>query len=312
MGFYFDAPTSLTASAADKVERSRRRTSSSLLSSKRASASAASSNPFLGKLKRIAHGESSSSPSLKAQDHKSVNPTPTRQSQFFRLPLDLRQKVYGYIVGQNELLHVLLRYRASPARWRVAYRRCHAGGIVDDCALKNCREFHDLVKGSYYGKFDNVGGLFLTSRDIYEEASQVLYNQNTLEFDHPLSFITLSKEISLSSLHSIRSITIDLQRQIYTYGSDNFSLCTSLHPNQWLQMWEYISTMSGLEIVRVRFQLLIHGWMGWTEQEILEPLYNVKQPLRIFEVDMPWSQEETSFNHDDKERKVPFKLIAHK
>lgn len=145
----------------------------------------------------------------------------------------------------------------------------------------------------------------------YQEASQVLYSQNTLEFDHPLSFLILSREISPLSLHSIRFISIDLQKQIYTYGPNNFTLCTSLHPDQWLQMWDSISTMLGLEEVRIRFQLLIDGWMGWTEQEVLEPLYNVKQPLRVFEVEMPWSTKEAHTIYDNKGRKVPFDLIKH-
>lgn len=80
----------------------------------------------------------------------------------------------------------------------------------------------------------------------YEEASHVLYSQNTLEFDHPLSFVTFSDQVSVSSLQSIRSISIDLQRQIYVFGANNFSHCTSLHPDQWLQMWTIISEMRGL------------------------------------------------------------------
>jgi len=49
----------------------------------------------------------------------------------------------------------------------VAYRRCGAGGNVENCILKNCREFHDMLKGSYYGYFDHVSGLFLSCRDMY-------------------------------------------------------------------------------------------------------------------------------------------------
>jgi len=167
------------------------------------------------------------------------------------------------------------------------------------------------VRGSYFGYFDHVGGLFLTCRDIYEEASQVLYTQNTLEFDHPLSLVIFSGEVSQSSLQSIRSISIDLQRNLYVYDAQNFDLCTSLHPDQWHQMWDVISTMQGLEEIRVRFQLLIDGWMGWTEKEVLEPLYNVRQPLRVFEVEMPSSSGETSSDCHGKEREVPFKLVKY-
>ena len=145
----------------------------------------------------------------------------------------------------------------------------------------------------------------------YKEASHVLYSQNTLEFDHPLSLITLSREVSPSLLQSVRSISIDLQRQIYVYNANNFAVCTSLHPDQWLQMWNIISTMQGLEEIKVRFQLLINGWMGWTEKEILEPLCNVRQPLRVFEVEMPSLPGELDSSGDDKETDIPFTLVKY-
>jgi hypothetical protein len=144
----------------------------------------------------------------------------------------------------------------------------------------------------------------------YKESSQVLYSQNTLEFDHPLSLIILSGDVCSSSLQSIRSISIDLQRHFYVYGRDNFNLCTSLHPDQWLQMWNLISAMHGLEEIRVSFRLLVDGWMGWTENEVLEPLYKVRQPLKVFEVEMPSSSGNIASNCDDK-REIPFKLVKY-
>jgi hypothetical protein len=143
----------------------------------------------------------------------------------------------------------------------------------------------------------------------YAESSKVLYSQNILEFDHPLSLITLSGEISSSSLHSIRSISIDLQRYFYVYGSDNFNVCKSLHPDQWLQMWKVISTMQGLEEIRVSFRLLVDGWMGWNENEVLGPLYIVKQALKVFEVKMSSSSGDMASNDGDQEKKSPFKLV---
>jgi hypothetical protein len=155
-------------------------------------------------------------------------------------------------------------------------------------------------------------------------ACLVLYSQNTLEFDHPLSLITFSSQVSAISLQSIRCITIDLQRCLYIYGSNEFSPCTSLHPTQWPQMWDVIAAMQGLEEVRVSFQLLINGWLGWTEEEILEPLWKVTMPLRIFEVEMPLSSRDVGLcsNYDDDDfdededndnlkKEAPFTLIKY-
>lgn len=163
-GFTFDSPISHSSSAYDKAHRSRS-TTYSLPSSK-----SKRTPTLLDKLKRKAR-KSFSGPGgppspLAVDTAKSTSPTPAKQSRFFRLPLAVREKIYGHVVGQSELLHILLRYRAAPSRWKVAYRRCGAGGNVEYCVLKQCREFHDFVKGSYYGYFDHVGGLFLTCRDM--------------------------------------------------------------------------------------------------------------------------------------------------
>ena len=145
----------------------------------------------------------------------------------------------------------------------------------------------------------------------YTESSQVLYQQNTLEFDHPMSLGIFSAEVSPSSLQNIRSISIDMHRYVYVNNTKKVNISTNLQREQWLQTWNIISTMQGLEEVRVRFQLLIDGWMGWTEKEILDPLYNVRQVLKVFEVDMPLSSVKTSSRCDGEERHAPFKLIQY-
>jgi len=156
-GFYLDAPTSLWSSAYDKAHRTRSTAYALPVSKSKAKPA------LLAKLKSLGKSDKASSPVV----HSVIHSTPALESQFFRLPLAVREKIYGYVVGQNELLHMLLRYRSSPPRWEVAYRRCGAGGRTEDCVLKHCREFHDHRKGSYFGYFNHVGGLFLTCRDLY-------------------------------------------------------------------------------------------------------------------------------------------------
>jgi hypothetical protein len=69
--------------------------------------------------------------------------------------------------------------------------------------------------------------------------------------------------------------------------------------------------MQGLEEIRVRFKLLINGWMGWTEKEVLEPLCKVRQTLRVFEVEMPSLSKGGSSSGDKKETDVPFTLVKY-
>jgi hypothetical protein len=76
-------------------------------------------------------------------------------------------------------------------------------------------------------------------------------------------------------------------------------------------MWNIISTMHGLEEIKVRFQLLVNGWMGWTEKEVLEPLCKVRQPLRVFQVEMPSLPGQLDSNGDDEELHIPFTLVKY-
>jgi hypothetical protein len=150
--FYLEAPTSLHASAHDKSHRSR--STVTPIPSTRSKKTTALLDQIKRKVRKSLSGSGPSRTFVRAEP---IRPTAASESRFFRLPLSVREKIYGYLVGQNELLHILLRYRSAPARWRVAYRRCSANGNVENCYLKDCREFHDLVKGSYYGNFDRIG-----------------------------------------------------------------------------------------------------------------------------------------------------------
>jgi hypothetical protein len=159
MGFTFDSPISHSYSAHDKAHRTRSTAYKLPLPKPRTT--------LLEKLRhkgRMSFGGPLSS--LAVGTARSIIPVPAKESRFFRLPLAVREKIYGYLVGQDELLHILLRYRARPSRWKVAYRRCTTGGDVEYCFMYRCRELHDFVKASYFGSFDHVGGLFLTCQDM--------------------------------------------------------------------------------------------------------------------------------------------------
>jgi hypothetical protein len=148
----------------------------------------------------------------------------------------------------------------------------------------------------------------------YKESSLVLYNQNMLDFDQPRSFIVFMQKISLSSLHSIRSISFELQGHPFVQKPSNPSHSSAVDSRssdleQWVQMWDIIATMQGLEEVRVRFRSSLHGWMGWKEKDILDPLWKVTRPLKVFDVEARWTTAEMGFETDEKGRERPFKLV---
>lgn len=162
MGLTFASPISYSSSAYDKAHRTRSTAYTLPLPKHKTTLL----ERLKSKSRKSFGGFGGPNSYLAVDTAKSLSPGPAKQSRFFRLPLAVREKIYGYIVGQNELLHMLLRYRAAPSRWKVAYRRCTAGGNVDYCILHRCREFHDFVKASYFGYFDHVGGLFRSCQDM--------------------------------------------------------------------------------------------------------------------------------------------------
>jgi hypothetical protein len=171
MKFTFDSPLSIGSSAYDKAHRRRRSAPSALAStkSKTHATTGPTSNSFLANLVPRIRNRVGTSGSISAAAGSNVqpsNPTSAVNSLLFRLPLALRQKIYGYVVGKDEVLHILLKRKASHLPYSVAHRRCRAGGNTDDCIIKRCREFLNVADGSYFGSFDRIGGLLLTSRDM--------------------------------------------------------------------------------------------------------------------------------------------------
>src|ERR1700760_539147 len=105
MGLYFDAPISAWSSAHDKASRSR--STAYALPSTKSKKTPALLDQVKRKARKSFGGSGGLSSSRAGATAESIRPTPAKQSRFFRLPLAVREKIYGYIVGQGELLHIL-------------------------------------------------------------------------------------------------------------------------------------------------------------------------------------------------------------
>lgn len=81
----------------------------------------------------------------------------------------------------------------------------------------------------------------------------------------------------------------------------------SFPPDEWVRMWDVIAGMRGLEEVRVRFRA---PWVGWTVKGMLDPLWRVTKPLRVFVVEAPWIAEEMGSETDEEGRERPFRLLG--
>jgi hypothetical protein len=65
--------------------------------------------------------------------------------------------------------------------------------------------------------------------------------------------------------------------------------------------------MEGLQGIRVRFRNPVEGWLGWSEDEVLRPLWNVRREMRVFEVEAS-TDVKIAFD-DEEENLAPFTLV---
>ena len=138
----------------------------------------------------------------------------------------------------------------------------------------------------------------------YQEVSDLLYTQNTFEFDHPMTLRLFKKTLHPSSLNSIKSISINLQKGLY-YPLTPTQAYT--HLRDWQDMWSIISAMEGLEEIRVRFQFPAKWSFMSPEKEMLASLWQVNRPMRVFEVDTGGA----IFFNFEQTADAPFKLLRH-
>ena len=140
----------------------------------------------------------------------------------------------------------------------------------------------------------------------FKEASNVLYTQNTFDFDHPRCFIIFEMTVPTATLNSIKHLSINLQRELYDPERPDRTT-RSLRHDEWPHMWDIIARMQGLEEIRVRFRFPVKGWLGWSEEEVLEPLWKFTRPMKVFEVN---SRRASGFRDEETAERAPFKLLG--
>jgi len=179
MVFAFDASLSMAKSAYEKARRLN--STVSRLPSRVATAflsAGSSSNLFLKKafkhMRQPFHRSNtsnsfiSSSLSISAVPEAS-KPVPAAESPFFRLPLELRETIYGLVVGRREMLHIMMEHHGTFFRATLVHRRCRANGNLEKCILRGCKRFlaeESEGEGVYFGSFNSIGGLLFSCRDM--------------------------------------------------------------------------------------------------------------------------------------------------
>jgi len=179
MELSFDSPIPATMSVLGKARRFKSRVSIFLLRALPASVGTASS--FLDRatqhVRKNPFSRSSTSTTPKnppitcSATARPSNLVPATESSFFRLPFELQEKIYGLVIEQRDMFHIMMKRRTNHLLHPLVYRRCKVGGNLDNCFSREC-EFFSPMDGAclHVGPFDNIGGLLFTCRDMYGPA----------------------------------------------------------------------------------------------------------------------------------------------
>ncbi|KAF2471249.1 uncharacterized protein BDR25DRAFT_303317 [Lindgomyces ingoldianus] len=236
------------------------------------------------------------------------------QSRLLRLPLELREMIYRYVLGDSTM-HMILKEQ------RLGHLRCKAPSAVE-CPLgyngltlsRECcwgtvdsANIWAPMSGVMEPTDGNILPLLRSCRQVYSESIQFLYSTNTFSF----SDLDCLRYFSCTTLpHRFDLIqTIDLEWcmswPIYDPIAQQLLLNNpALYPPNdeatWEETWRIIANMPNLSFIRVSL-LYFDGFRDPTcESKMLAPLRNVTRP-RKFEVHVSWSGDEVV--------DAPFQLI---
>ena len=172
-------------------------------------------------------------------------PRPLSPCHFLaKLPLEIREEIYKYVVGGN-LVHIV-RKGDKLAHVRCAFDR--PWDLFRECRRAAARTCYDDVPTLAFTANGNVA-LLRTCRQIYTEAVNIMYKHNSFDFDHQDLFLFFSRSILPQRLAQIRRLELNL---------DIINIKKSFPwiepaPNSWSLMWSVIGKhMPGLRHLSVQ------------------------------------------------------------
>jgi len=221
------------------------------------------------------------------------------QSPFFaKLPLEIREQIYGYMFGNGGPIHILKKHK------KLGYRLCRAHGTdpPTSCTKAECwgawyttgRMMIQNLRNPLWREMGDVAdrGLLdpvLTCRRLYSESIPILYSHNIFDFDQRESLYSLSITILPERFNMIRRI--QLHHLTNPADLDLPEVWTL-----WLQIWGIIASMQGLRELRISFAIRGFGRLAdmredGLQEKVMAPLRAVTIP-KVFEVQVPWYPSE--------------------
>lgn len=177
------------------------------------------------------------------------------RSPLLRLPLELRQQIFTEVLGGDTLHliqlpkrlgHIRCTYQSENGQWDHA-RNCFPPGLI--------QTYHRYDMNQPPESTDTCIALLKVCRQIYRDASQILYQTNTFDINHPTTLLYLA--ITPHRLQSIRSLQITWTdpARWYSFARDTYGT----YPDDfdtWNKMWTRVrEEMTGLRRVYLYLQM---------------------------------------------------------
>ncbi|KAL8990635.1 MAG: hypothetical protein Q9169_008076 [Polycauliona sp. 2 TL-2023] len=181
-----------------------------------------------------------------------------------KLPLEIRQEIYGYVLGREENKILILSSKI----------RAFATGVFAP----------QFVEVSRYGFWRNRTAILRVRRQVYVEAVELLYTGNTFILEHPRVLVAFSQAVLPKRFNAIRNIRVRFQEAewpVIEYPLDWKQPCSEsglLQRERWFRCWETIIGMQYLRSlhIEIRYTLSRHLENKRACQDLLLPLLGLR------------------------------------
>ena len=231
---------------------------------------------------------------------------------FLKLPVEIRQQVYFWILGGEQVHVVKDESRLCHVRCRRPVNefpgRCNCAFLRRLTREKSRQGVRPSMENGLSDEPDAIISLLLTSRSICAEAISILYTTNTFIFNHPTKFLAFSTAIDPQHFSSIRLLRFGwgFKSPYPLYSAEN--LAHNHAPNDtgtWEETWAIIAKMEGLQDLTValrQFWVFEGPLPREIEAILLKPLFQVTIP-RVWTLGLNWPV--SNMNIED----APFQVV---
>jgi hypothetical protein len=236
--------------------------------------------------------------------HWEVQDTKTT-SPLLLLPLEIREKIYADALG-NGILHLIqLPKRLGHIRCTTLDSTLPHGDLTRACFWPSPVQYYrhgELMNPE--ARSDGCLALLQTCRQIYNEASRILYRTNTFDANHPQTLLFLARTLRPERLESIRYLQLTWSGRLPMIENDADKEPDDL--KTWEDMWDTVGErMSGLRSLKLKLTLVDDvvslQWLQftrtrWTRNDVqfekmLERLKMKVRGLSNFELDLEMPEE---------------------